>query len=173
MRTRLLVLILVLASCHSKQTASSPYSILSHISVDGKVQMPIYDAQGKTDSLLVFRIKETGDYIAAVAFQDSDRADVSELYLFRVKDSTVEPMHFYYGNGQFYDYLVAWDNFTVVDTIGRAIYCKTMRNNDDTIETANVSKYVWQPDSGRFSLSAEKTLPLSVQDHPASVGKYF
>ncbi len=171
MRTRLLVLILILASCHSKQTASTPYSMLAQISVDGKVQSPLYDAQGNKDSLIAFRINETGDYIAAVAFQDSNVTDHSELYLFRVKDTVLEPLRFY-ATGQAFDYLVAYDNFALVDTANRAIYCETTRDNDDTVGIM-MSKYVWQVDSGRFSLSAQKGLPLTVQDQPATVTKYF
>jgi hypothetical protein len=145
--------------------------MLSHISVEGKVQIPIYDAQGKADSLLVFRVNETGDYIAAVAFQDSNIMDHSELYLFRVKDSALEPLRFY-APEQTFDYLVAYDNFSLVDTANRAIYCETKRDNDDTLGVV-ISKYVWQADSGRFSLSAQKGLPMAIQDKPATVVKYF
>lgn len=146
--------------------------MLSHISVDGKVQIPIYNAQGKTDSLIVFHMSETGDYFAAVAFQDSNITDHSELYLFSVKDSSLEPMRFYSEEGKFDDFLPAYQNFALVDTANRAIYCETSRDMDDTIGVT-ISKYVWDSDSARWGLSARKGLPSLNLDQPASVIKAF
>jgi hypothetical protein len=171
MRNCLVALIVLISACHPKLATPAPYAMLSQISVEGKVQTPIYDAQGKTDSLIVFRINETGEYLAAVAFQDSNIVDHSELYLFRVKDSSLEPLHFRTDSVS-NDFLVAYDNFSLVDTANRAIYCETGRDNDDTLGIV-ISKYVWEADSGRWSLSGRKSFGSPSLDQPASVIKAF
>jgi hypothetical protein len=172
MRTSLPLLILLLASCHENRDMSSqvPYPKYPDIRMASRSKVPVLDADGHKDSMLVFRTKETGDCIAVVAFRDQDLPDRSDLYLYRIRDSILQPIRFYYHANQFWDCLIALDNFTVVDSMHKTIYCKTMRDfGPDKAALAVVSKYVWEADAERFVLKAEKSLPLSVEEHPTSV----
>lgn len=172
MRTCLPLLILLLAACHEHRDMSSqaPYPKYPDIRMASRSKVPVLDADGHKDSLVMFRMNEAGDCIAVVAFRDLDFPDRSDLYLYRMSDDVLQPIRFYYGTNQFWDYLIAYDNFTLVDSIHKALYCKTMRDyGTDKAELAVVSKYVWEPDSGKFSLKAERSLPLSVENNPTSV----
>jgi hypothetical protein len=159
MRTSLPLLILLLASCHENRDMSSqvPYPKYPDIRMASRSKVPVLDADGHKDSMLV-------------AFRDQDLPDRSDLYLYRIRDSILQPIRFYYHANQFWDCLIALDNFTVVDSMHKTIYCKTMRDfGPDKAALAVVSKYVWEADAERFVLKAEKSLPLSVEEHPTSV----
>ena len=107
-----------------------------------------------------------------IAAADSIMEDESFVKIFSYQNSIIKQERFYYSDSDFFDYLIAKENFIAVDSITGNIYCCTntvTSDNSDSGIMYKIDNYVWDQDKNNIFLKGSKKYDENVFKRPQKV----
>lgn len=138
----------------------------------GSSLTPIVNEKGELNTVLLFDCNRDQNTDVAIAIEDSVMEGESFLFVLFADSAGIHKKEFYYTESDKYDYLIAKNDFIVVNTPTGEIFCCTntvaVDDGGGTGLKYKVDKYSWQSSSNRLFYSGSKQFSDKVFEKPES-----
>ena len=136
---------------------------------------PITTEIGKFKTLVLLQNKKDKKFEIVVSLQDSVFEDESFVRIYKYQNFTLEQQKFYFSDTSFFDYLIAKNNFLVVNTKKGEIYCctNTVASDNSTGLEYKIDKYILSENKGAYVFKESKQVNESIFQNPLKIFSYF